>query len=117
MVNDREEEGGKQPVSLLLSLGGGQNRESYLRRSHSPGPTRSPGPSPRLAYGESCTSLHSAGVGDPSIVRLRWKAGGGGGVQFRSFGEPGRGWEFLERGPKTQKVGATEQVLTLSLPP
>lgn len=60
-------------------------------------------------------SLHSAGVGDPSIVRLRWKAGGG--LQFRSFGEPGHGWEFLERGPKTQKVGAAEQVLTLSLPP
>lgn len=116
MVNDREEEGGKQPVSLLLSLGG-QNRESYLRRSHSPDPARSPGPSPRLAYGESCTSLHSAGVGDPSIVRLRWKAGGGGRATVPVLGEPGRGWEFLERGPKTQKVGAAEQVLTLSLPP
>lgn len=41
----------------------------------------------------------------------------GGGCTVPVFGEPGRGWEFLERGPKTQKVGAAEQVLMLSLPP
>lgn len=108
MVNDQEEEGGKQPVSLLLSLGG-QNRESYLRRSHSPGPTRSPGPSPRLACGESCTSLHSAGVGDPLIVRLRWKAGagGGGGLQFRSLGNldaTGNSWKGDQRPRKSEPL-------------
>lgn len=43
----------------------------------------------------------------------RW----GGRATVPVLGEPGRDWEFLERGPKTQKVGAAEQVLTLSLPP
>lgn len=57
------------------------------------------------------------GSGIGQSFDLGGKLEGGGGVQFRSFGEPGRGWEFLERGPKTQKVGAAEQVLMLSLPP
>lgn len=106
MVNDREEEGGKQPVSLLLSLGG-QNRESYLRRSLSPGPARSPGPSLRLAYGESCTSLHSAEVGDPSIVRLRWKAGGGGVYSSGPSGNldaAGNSWKGDQRPRKSEPL-------------
>lgn len=117
MVNDREEEGGENNLSASYSASAAGRTASptcggrtHLTQPRALARVRA---SPTVSPVRRCTAPGSG-------TRQSFDLGGkleGGGVQFRSFGEPGRGWEFLERGPKTQKVGAAEQVLTLSLPP